>query len=90
MSNFPRFIAHELNVLLYVLNVFNVFFSWVGIVKTKITLSSFVDFGLHEVESHSFAMSNMQITIGLRWKTCQDDVSEFINSILDKFFSVQS
>jgi hypothetical protein len=87
---FPRLIAHKLNVLLYVLDVFNIFFSGISIIKTKIALSSFVDLGLHKVESHSFAVSNMQITVGLWWETSQNNISEFTDLILDEFFGIQS
>lgn len=89
MSYRPRFITHEFDILFDVFNELDILFSRVGIVKTEITFSSLIDFGLHKVESHSLTMPYMKISIGLRWETSQYNVSKLINSILNKLLCVQ-
>ncbi len=81
MCNFPWLIAHKVDIFFDVFNVLNIFFSWVGIVKSQIAFS-FADSSLHEVESHGFAVTYMKVAVGLRWESSQNNISEFGYPIL--------
>jgi hypothetical protein len=68
MSDLPRLIAHEGDVLFDVFDVFDVLFEGVGVVEAKVTFA-FGHFCLHEVETHGFGMADVQVPVGLRGET---------------------
>lgn len=85
MSNFPWLISHKVNVFFNVFDIFNVLFCWICIVKPQIAFT-FAYSSLHEIESHSFTMADVKVAVGLRWESSEDNISKFINSVLQKFF----
>ena len=87
MGDFPGFISHEFDVLFDVFDVLDVFFGGVGIVKPQVALA-FVGFGHHKVETHGFAVTDVQIPVGLRRESSQDNVSELVISFLNEFLRV--
>jgi hypothetical protein len=89
VSDFPRFVPHEINIFLNVDDILDVFFGGIGVVEPQITVS-FADFGLHKVEPHGFAVADMQIAVGLRGKPCEHNVSKLIDAILKQLFGVDS
>jgi hypothetical protein len=68
VCHFPGLIAHEVDILLDVLDILDVLLGWVGIVETEVAMS-LAHLGLHEVETHGLAMSNVKVAIGLWWET---------------------
>ena len=68
VSDFPRLISHKLDVFFDVVNVFDVLFGWVSVIKSQVAISLGY-LGLHEVESHSFAMADVEIAVGFRRET---------------------
>lgn len=62
MSNFPWFVTHKTNVFFDVLNVLNILFQGVGIVKSEVAFTT-RHFSLHKVESHSFTVTNMKVSV---------------------------
>lgn len=88
VGHLPRFVAHPLDVFFNVFNELLVFFGGVGIVKSQIALSV-IDFGLHEVESHRLAMAYVEVSVGFGREPGQNDISELVDSVLQKFFGVQ-
>jgi hypothetical protein len=89
MSDFPRFVSHEVDIFLNVDDIFDIFFGGIGVIKSQITVT-FANFGLHEVKPHGFAVTDMQIAVGLRRKPCEHNVSKLIDSILKQLFGVNS
>lgn len=87
MGDFPGFIAHEFDVLFDVLDVLDVFFGRISVVKSQVTLA-FVSFGHHKVETHGLAVTYMQISVGLRRESSQDNVSELVISFLNELLRV--
>lgn len=87
MGNLPRFITHPSHVFLYILDVFNILFGRISIVKTKITFST-IHLCLHKTKSHSLAVTNVKITVGLRRESSQHNIPVFVNSILNELFGV--
>ena len=84
MGHFPRLIAHEFDVFLDVDNVFDVLFGWVGVVESQVAVA-FAHLRLHEVETHSFAVADVQVAVWLWWETSQNDVSELCDPIFEQF-----
>jgi len=64
-SDLPRFVAEPRHILLNVLDVFDVLFLRIGVVKTEIGLSLMRCSHL-EGEAHGLSVSDVQIPIGLR------------------------
>ena len=89
MSNFPRLIPHISDILLDIFDVLDVFLSGVGIIKSQIAFSSFIYFSLHKIKTHSLAVTNMKISIGLRRESGQNYITKFVNSLLNQLFSIQ-
>jgi hypothetical protein len=87
VGDLPGLIAHKLDILFDVDDVFDVFLGGVGVVKPQVALT-LADLGLHEIEPHRFAVADMQIAVGLRREPREDDVSELIDAILEQFFGV--
>lgn len=89
VSNFPGFIAHELNIFFDVFDVLNILLGGVSIIEAEITFAV-VDFGLHEVEPHSLAVTDMKVAVRFRGESSEDNISEFIDPILKQLLGVQS
>jgi hypothetical protein len=87
VGDLPGLIAHELDILFDVNDVFDVFLGGVGVIEPQVAFP-FADLRLHEIESHRFAVADMQIAIGFRREPREDDVSELIDAILEQFFGV--
>ncbi len=85
VSDFPRFITHEADILLDVFDVLNVLFQWICIIKSQVALSIW-HFSLHEVESHGFTVTNMKIPIWFRWESCQNNWTKLLVSGIKNFF----
>lgn len=58
MGDFPWLITHEMNIFFDVLYELNVLLCWIRVIETQITVT-IGHLGLHEVESHSFTMTNV-------------------------------
>ena len=87
MCNFPRLITHKANVLFDVLNVFDILLRWIGIIEPQVAFA-LADLSLHEIKSHSFAVTNVKISVGLRWESRQDNVTKFVYPVLQQLFGV--
>lgn len=71
VGDFPGFVPEPRDVLLDTFDIFDVFFFGVRVVETEISLP-FMGLGNLERESHSFGMSDMEISIGFRGETGDD------------------
>ena len=88
VCDFPGFVAHEFDIFLDIFNELDVFFQWICVIESQITFSR-RDFGLHEVEPHGFAVTDVKVSVGLRWESGQNDFTEFLVSCIQNFFRVQ-
>ena len=57
------------DILFNCIDVFDIFLSWIGVVKAKITFSPEA-FSSGKVYPQSFCVSDMKITVGFRWEPC--------------------
>lgn len=75
MCDFPRLIPHPSNIFFDVINILLIFFDRVGIIEPQITVATW-NLGLHEIESHGFAMANVEIPVRLGRESSQNALSE--------------
>ena len=71
ISDCKRLIAEPSNILLDMINEFMIFLAWVCIIKSKVGLST-VLLGDGEVKSDGLSVTNVQITIWLRWESSEN------------------
>jgi hypothetical protein len=79
ICNFPWFITHKSYILFDVVNELLVFFQGIGVIESEVALAVGY-FSLHEIESHGFAMSDMKISIRLRWESSENLSAKLILS----------
>ena len=89
MSNLPWLIPHPSDILSNIINEFLILFYWISIVESEIATSS-CHFRLHEIESHSLAMPDMQVSVRFRWKSSQNSFTKISMSPLQILFVVYS
>ena len=87
MRDLPWLIPHEMDIFFDVFDVFDVFLSGVGVIETQVTVT-LTGLRLHEVKTHSFAMSDVQVPVGLRRETGEDKISELVDPVLQQLFGV--
>lgn len=87
VCDFPGFVAHELDVFFDVDDVLDVLLGRVGVVEAQVALA-LTHLRLHEVEPHGFAVTDVQVTVGLGRKSRQDHVAELVYSVLQQLFRV--
>ena len=87
MRDLPRLITHPIDILFNVIDILLVLFYGIGVIKSQIAFSTW-DFCLHKVESHSFTVTNMKISIRLWRESSQNTIPEFFLSPFKVFFGV--
>ena len=86
MSYFPRLVSQESHVLDDVVNVFLILFCWICIIESQVTFS-WMNFCQHEIKPHGSAVTNVKVTVGFRWKSCQNNsFTKLLFMYLKKFF----
>lgn len=88
MSDLKRLVSHPFDILRNVVDEFLVFFDWVGVVESEVTGST-ADFCLHEIESHCFAVADMQVSVGFWWESGEHSFSEVLFPPVEVFLGVE-
>lgn len=88
MSYFPRIVAHPTDILFNVINELLVLFDWVCVIKSQIAMTTW-HLCLHEIESHSFTMTNVEISVWLRREPSQNDTfTKLLTSPFEILFAI--
>jgi len=75
IDNFVRFETEPADVLKNAVRVRGVFGLWIGVVKAELAHTIKL-IGKAEVDADGFGVADMQIAVGLRWKTRLDATAE--------------
>ena len=60
------------NICLDRFHVFDFLLAWIGIIEPQVTCPALVFTGDAEVEADGFGVSNVEVTVGFRWKSGHD------------------
>ena len=68
VGDLNRLVSHEMHVLYDVIYKLLILFGGIGVVKAQVA-PTVVEFGLHEIETHGFAVPDVKVAVRLRWES---------------------